>query len=43
MWNLKKEWYKLIYLQNRNRPTAIENKFMATKGEAGGDKLGTWN
>lgn len=32
MWNLKK-WYKCIYLQNRNRVTDVENKFMVTKGE----------
>ena len=37
MWNLKK-WYKLTYLQNRNRVTDVENKLMVTKGErvAGG-------
>ena len=39
MWNLKK-WYKLTYLQNRNRPTDTENKFMVTKEEEGRDKLG---
>ena len=33
-WNLKK-WYKWTYLQNRNRLTDIENKFMATKVEMG--------
>ena len=36
MWNLKK-WYKWTYLQNRNRPTDIGNKFMVTKGDAGGE------
>ena len=35
MWNLRK-WYKWTYLQNRNRLTDIENKFMATKAERGG-------
>ena len=35
MRNLKKR-YKWTYLQNRNRPTDIENKLVVTKGEAGG-------
>ena len=35
MWNLKK-LYKWTYVQNRNRPTDIENKLMVTKGERGG-------
>ena len=41
MRNLKK-WYKLTYLQNRNRLTDTENKLMVTKGERGWrrDKLG---
>ena len=26
------KWYKWTYLQNRNRPTDIENKLMVTKG-----------
>ena len=44
MWNLKKKWYKGTYIQNRNRPTDIENKLMATKGEGGErDKLGAWD
>ena len=35
---------KWTYLQNRNRPTDIENKLMVTKGERGeGDKLGVWD
>ena len=34
MWNLKKK-YKWIYLQDRNRPTDIENKLTVTKGERG--------
>ena len=33
--NLKR-CYKWTYLQNRNRLTDIENKFMVTKGERGG-------
>ena len=42
-WNLKKR-YKWTYLQNRNRPTDIENKLMVTKGEnEGRDKLGAWD
>ena len=36
MWNLKK-WYKWTYLQKRNRPTDIGNKFMVTKGEREGE------
>ena len=27
-----KLWHKWTYLQNRNRPTDIENKLMVTKG-----------
>ena len=34
--NLKKKWYKGIHLQNRNRLTDTENKFMVTEGEEGG-------
>ena len=30
-----KKWYKWTYLQNRNRPTDIENKSTVTKGEGG--------
>ena len=34
MCNLKKKkWYKWTCIQNRNRPTDIENKLMVTKGE----------
>ena len=33
--NLKKG-YKQIYLQNRNRVTDVENKFMVTRGKVGG-------
>ena len=41
MWNLKKYWYKWIYLQNINRPTDIRNKSTVTKRESRGrDKWG---
>ena len=30
-----KKWYKWTYLQNKNRPTDIENKFTVTKAESG--------
>ena len=33
-WNLKKG-YKWTYLQNRNRATDVENKFMVTKEDNG--------
>ena len=45
MWDLK-ERYKWTYIQNRNRPTDIENKVMLTKGDSGGgerEKLGVWD
>ena len=43
MWNRKK-WYKLTYLQNRNRVIGVQNKLMGSKGESGGwDKLGDWD
>ena len=43
MWNLKKKKkYKWTHIQNRNRPTDIENILMVTKGE-GGDKLRVWD
>ena len=35
MWNQKK-WYKWTYLQNKNRPTDIEIKFMVAKRERWG-------
>ena len=36
IWNLKK-WYKRTYLQNRNRPTDIENKLNGyQRGRGGG-------
>ena len=31
----KKKWYKWTYLQNRNRVTDFENKFVVTKKEFG--------
>ena len=34
-WNLEK-WYRISYLQNRNRGTDIENKCMDTKWGRGG-------
>ena len=34
MWNLEK-WYRLTYLQSRNRDTRVENKLMDTKGREG--------
>ena len=44
MWNLNKERYKWTYLQNRNRPIDIENKFMVTKGKRERrEKLGVWD
>ena len=43
VWNLKKKkWYKWTYLQNRNRLTDIENKFIITKGD-GREELGVWD
>ena len=36
-----KIWYKLTYLQNRNRLTDFENK--VTEGEGGSEKLGAEN
>ena len=38
MWNLKKIRHKWTYLQNRNRPTDIENKFIVTKEERWGER-----
>ena len=32
---VKKKWYKLTYLQDRNRLTDIENKHTVTKVEKG--------
>ena len=43
MWGLKK-WYKLTYLQKKNRITDVENKLMVTSREVWGrDKLGDWD
>ena len=43
MWSIKK-WYKLTYLQNRNRLTDLENELMVTGGRwRGRDRLGVWN
>ena len=36
-WNLEK-WYRLFYLQSRNRDIDIKNKCMDTKGEKGRDR-----
>ena len=33
MWNLKKNYTNITYLQNRNRLTDKENKLMVTKRE----------
>ena len=39
-----KIWYKWTYLQNRNRFTDFQNKFMATKGKVGRrTRLGVWD
>ena len=38
MWTLKKNnklWYRLMYLQDRNRITDAYNKLMVTRGETG--------
>ena len=40
---LKNEQCKWTYLQNRNRPTDIENKLMVTKGKGARDKLAVWD
>ena len=36
MWNLKNKEYKWTYLQNRNRITDVENKFMISRDKEGG-------
>jgi len=43
MWNLKKNRYRYIYIQNRSRPTEVENKLTVTKREKGRDKLRVWD
>ena len=40
MSNLSKKWYTWTYLQNRNRLTDFENKFMVAKGETSGAREG---
>ena len=41
---LKKKWYKLTYLQNRNRLTDLENEFTDTRGKNGEEgKLRVWD
>ena len=35
MWNLEK-WYRLTYLQGRNRNTDVENRHVNTGGEGEG-------
>ena len=43
IWNLEK-LYRWSYLQNRNRDTDIENKYMGTKrGKEGWDELRDWD
>ena len=37
-----KKWYKWTYLQNRNRLTGIENKWLPKEERKGRDKLGAW-
>ena len=31
LWNLKKEWYKWTYVQNKSRLIDVENKLMVTE------------
>ena len=42
---IQKKKIQMNYLQNRKRPTDIDNKFMVTQGERGWrrDKLGVWD
>ena len=39
MWNLEK-WYRLTYLQGRNRDTEVENGHVDTEGEEEGKQIG---
>ena len=39
----KKKRYKWTYIQNRNRPTAIENTYSYQREKRGRDKLGVWD
>ena len=42
-WNLEK-WYRLTYLQSRNRDTDMENQCMDTKErKVEWDELGDWD
>ena len=46
MWNLKKNWYKWTYLQNRNRVTNVGKKkqqlYVYQRGKGQRVKLGDW-
>ena len=42
MWNLEK-WYRLSYLQRRNRDTDIENVWTPRGARGGWDELGDWD
>ena len=37
MRNLEKKWYRQTHLQNRNRLTNLENKFMVARGKWWGE------
>ena len=37
-----KKRYKWAYIQNRSKPTDVENKVIVTKGEEGRYKLSIW-
>ena len=39
IWGIQKKIYKLPYIQNRNRPIDIENKFMVIKEKRGGEQI----
>jgi len=40
---ITKKWYKWLYLQNRNRLTNFENKFIVQRRKVGGDKWRVWD
>ena len=42
MWNLEK-WYRLSYLQGRNRDADVENGHVDTVERGGWDELGDWD
>ena len=42
MWNIQ-NLHKLSYIQNKNKPTDIENKLSYQKGNEERDKLGSWD